>query len=251
MSKGILVNKTKEILKPNYNEKRLCTSELECVKSKAPQKCILVFGINPAGDEKDAVAEENSLYLYYLQDYIINDRTYSKFYKPIFETISKATNDNAKWGWCNYDSTEISDKINNDEKLKPHRDIILNIYNSHSKKDYSIYIGEFFYYHMTSQTDFLTLIDSSKLNNYLLEMLNMHIDEIVNSNNDISCILINNAVASRELCTALKIDGFPSFYDYTYQNKTFRIFFASMLSGQRSMDVFSKDRLIKEIKEYL
>lgn len=251
MRKRELIDKTKEILKPGYNDNCLCTSELECVRSETPQKCILVFGINPAGDEKDAVYEDNSLYLYHLPDYNIKDRTYSKFNKPIFDIVSRATNNNAKWGWCNYNTSEIKEIINKDQKLRPHFDVILNHYSEYKDKEYSIYIGEFFYYHMTNQSEFLKMIDSSKLNDYLIEMLNMHIEEIVNHNNAVSCIYINNATISGELCKALDIDGYPSYIDYKYQDCSIRIFFGSMLSGQRSMDVFSKDRLTNEMKEYL
>lgn len=251
MSNNILINKTREVLVSGYDPNRLCANELSCIESEVPQNCILVFGINPAGDENDAKKEANELYLYYLPETNIDDRTYSKFYKPIFETISTATNGNAKWGWCNYSRDQLNDIIEADDKLKPYSEAVKSHYNAYCNKKYSIYIGEFFYYHMTSQAQFLNLVDISNINTYFVEMLNLHIDEIIDRKNTISCIFINNATASRYLSDALNNSDYRSSIDYKYKGHTYRIIFGSMLSGRRSMDVFSKDRLINEMREYV
>lgn len=140
MSNNILINKTREVLVSGYDSKRLCANELSCIETDVPQNCILVFGINPAGDENDAKKEEYGLYLYYLPETNISDRTYSKFYKSIFETISTATNGNAKWGWCNYSRDQLDVIIEADEKLKPYSEAVKRYYNSYCNKKYSIYI---------------------------------------------------------------------------------------------------------------
>ena len=242
---------TEGILIPgSYNKKCLCSLELECVVTKEQQKCILVFGINPSGDENDAKAEKNALYLYHIPNCAIKDRTYSRFYKPIFDIVASATNNNSKWAWCNYSGKELQERINKDKILQKYFDIILSHYFEYKNKEYSVYIGEFFYYHMQNQNEFLGKIDSSRQNEYIEKMLNMHIDEIEKSNNTISCILINNATASKMVCEALNINGFPSCYDYCYKGKRYRLFFSAMLSGVAA-DVFSKQRLVNEMKNFL
>lgn len=246
-----LTKMTEGILIPGkYNKKCLCSSELECVETKAQQKCILVFGINPSGGENDARAEKNALYLYYLPDCSIKDRTYSRFYKPIFETVSSATKNNSKWGWCNYSLKELQVRINNDVILHNYSDMIQAHYSEYKDKEYSVYIGEFFYYHMKDQNEFLKLVDDSRQDEYIEKMLKMHIDEIENSNNTISCILINNATASKMVLKALHINDFPTSYDYYYKNKRYRMFFSAMLSGPAA-DVFSKQRLVNEMNRFL
>jgi len=244
-------NKTKEILLPGFNEKRISGNEFCCVTSNEAQRCILVFGINPAGDENEAMVESDSTYLYYLPDLNIKNRTYSPYYKPIFEVFSRATDNNAKWAWCNCSAVEIKEIIERDVSLKQYSEVIQSYYRDYKTKKYSIYIGEFFYYHMTNQAELLKLIDSSLISKYVIEMLNLHIDEIVNHGHSIDLIYINNASISHYLCNAFGLSDYSSNYDYNYNNQKYRIVFGSMLSGMRAMDTFSKARLIEEIKEHL
>lgn len=74
-------------------------------------------------------------------------------------------------------------------------------------------------------------------------MLQLHIKTLKDANKKIKFIYINSAKVSHWLCGDMK--------------KTFdeidnvKVFYGSMLSGQRSMDVFSRLRLINEIKENL
>ncbi len=251
MENQSFIRQTETILLPGFNTKRLCSTEFECVNSKESQKCILVFGINPSGDEKDAIGEKDSKYLYYLPNANILERTYPKFYKPIFEIMSMATNNNAKWDWCNYREDELKELIKIDNKLKPYSEEILEHYSEFKDNKYSIYIGEFFYYHMKSQSEFLKLVNTANIGEHMIKMLNMHIREIVNRGNSIELIYINNATASHELCKALGVSEYCSSTEYEYNNQIFRILFGSMLSGMRAMDSFSKARLINEMKEHL
>ena len=251
MKKESFISKTEEILMPGSNQKCLCSDEFYCVETKSKQKCILYFGMNPSGDESSVIAEKNAVYLYYLPNISIKNRTFPRYYKPIFNTISKITNDNAKWGWCNYDSNYIESMISNDKQLTPYADSIKSFYSEYKEKEYSVYIGEFFYYHEKSQSKFLKYVNMTKINKYIIEMLEMHIDRIVNLDNTLSAIIINNTTASKLLCDAFNIDYNHSFYDYKYHDHTYRVFFGSMLSGLRAMDDFSKHRLIKDIKDFL
>ena len=251
MENKSFISQTEMILLPGFNIKRLCSTEFECINSKEAQKCILVFGINPSGDEKDAIGEKDSKYLYYLPNINVLERTYPNFYKPIFEIISMATNYNAKWDWCNYREDELKELIKIDKKLKPYSEEILEHYLEFKDNKYSIYIGEFFYYHMKSQSDFLKLVNTSNIGEHMIKLLNMHIKEIINKGNSIELIYINNATASHELCKALGVSEYCSSTEYEYNNQMFKILFGSMLSGRRAMDSFSKARLINEMKEHL
>lgn len=244
------IDETKNVLLPGFDCNRISSSNFKCIKSDTPQKCILVLGMNPAGNAKVAKEDEKALYLYYLPEYNIDGRTYSKYYKPIFEVFDRATNNNAKWGWCSYPRDRFEELIEDDNKLKPHKQALMKQHGNLKDKEYSIYIGELFYYHMTSQTEFLKMIDSSKRTDHVLKMLRLHIDAINGTNNTVSLVYINNTAASRMICDALKIEGYPTFYDYKYNGKIYRILFGSMLSGQRAMDVFSRGRLITEIQQY-
>ena len=245
------IDETKNVLLPGFDCNRLSSSNFKCIESDTPQKCILVLGMNPAGNAKVAKEDEKALYLYCLPEYSIDGRTYSKYYKPIFEVFDRATNNNAKWGWCSYPRDRFEELIEDDNKLKPHKQALMKQYGNLKDKEYSIYIGELFYYHMTSQTELLKLIDSSKRTVHVQKMLQWHIDAINETNNSVSLIYINNTTASRMICLALDIEGYPTFYDYEYNGKIYRILFGSMLSGKSPMDVFSRGRLISEIQQYL
>ena len=240
---------TRKILDKNkagYNEKLFCRLGFEFVETEEPQECILVFGINPSGDETDAEKEENAEYLFYLpEESVIAYRTHTQFYKPIFDTLDKATNGEVKWGWCNHKKETIFER---DEYLKDYKDIIEHYYDNNKGKRYSLYIGEFFYYH-EDQSTLISLIDDDKLklNKYIKDIFEMHIREIVSSGSKISLIWINNAAASQYLLDALNPDSnencddnIRSFYDYPFEGKQYRVFFGPMVSRT---DRFSKARM--------
>ena len=117
-------------------------------------------------------------------------------------------------------------------------------------KTHSIYIGDFFYYHMTSQSEFLKLVDSSQVEEYVIEMLNMHIETIINKNT-VEFVYVNNAMASHLLCKAEKISDGISKFVHEYKGHKYTVLLGSMLSGQRAMDVFSKARLVQEMRDTL
>ena len=121
-------------------------------------------------------------------------------------------------------------------------------------------MGEFFYYHETSQSKFLELVDTKNDNykNHYSSMLEMHIKAIIEKGHEIKAILIPNATAARKLCDEMRStyceieeDKYPSYVNYKFENQEYRIFFSSMLSGQRAIDVFSRDRLCCALKQYL
>lgn len=145
--------------------------------------------------------------------------------------------------------------IENDKVLREHEKTICDFYSNYKEKKYTICCGDLFYYHLTEQNKFCQLVIKSKKNEYLRNILKMHIQQIEKNENQIRLIYINNATASRWIYEAIKQKGdkddYPSYYDYELDGKTYRIFFGAMLSGLRAMDVFSRKRLIMEIQQYL
>lgn len=145
--------------------------------------------------------------------------------------------------------------IENDKVLREHEKTICDFYSNYKEKKYTICCGDLFYYHLTEQNKFCQLVIKSKKNEYLRNILKMHIQQIEKNENQIRLIYINNATASRWIYEAIKQKGdkddYPSYYDYELDGKTYRIFFGAMLSGLRAMDVFFRKRLIMEIQQYL
>lgn len=239
-------------------DKRGCICKAGFVVHSENQKNgILVFGINPAGVEADANAEENGTYLYYLDDDgdKIDNRTYKKFYKPIFDLFNNAAESGAKWDWCNLKRDELIKQIKKDGDLKEHETRILQYYDNpkNKNKKYTLYLGEFFYYHKTSQSKFEELIDKNKLNDHMIKMLNMHIEEILSGdkNNKLKLIYINNATASTWLSDAIGNTDYETVRKYQYTDENNKeieipIIFGPMISCP--VDKFSKKRLEQEIK---
>ncbi len=253
------IKKTKDILQ-NYNDKCLSTNGFRITDSEKCKKYILILGINPAGNEDDAKSEKNATYLYSLDEIDIKDRTYNKYYKPIFTLLSDATDGGVKWDWCNLSECDIEKLIEEDTKLQGYKEKISSYYQDYKGKKYSLCMGEFFYYHETSQSKFLELVDTKNDNykNHYSSMLEMHIKAIIEKGHEIKAILIPNATAARKLCDEMRStyceieeDKYPSYVNYKFENQEYRIFFSSMLSGQRAIDVFSRDRLCCALKQYL
>ncbi len=247
------IEKTRELLGVNEANNRLAKIGFHVIGKG--QKGILVFGINPAGDEqRDEDYVDYPMYFNYVPEVYDTNICNTNFHKAIFDALEKAIGANVKWDWCNYSEDDLEKnmgkKIEGDEKEK-----ICKFHEDYKDKDYTIYIGEFFYCHSTSQSYLINLIRKQDTKKHMKEMLNMHIGEIENAGNSVECIYINNATASHWLyeaiCNDSKKDFRPASYDYDYNGKTYKIFFGSMLSGQRSMDVFSRNRLITDIKNYL
>ncbi len=208
------------------------------------QDCVLIIGLNPAGDEKDAKRENDSKlpYLYCLDvnDKKVNVRikyAYPKYFRPILQFVNNITNNNAKWAWCNYEENDIKKFCEHDD-LKENKKEILDYYNNVKYRNTSVYIGDMFYYHETKSNEIPLY---KNLDNYYEDMLKLHINCLKEHNKNIKFVYINNATVSHKLNnkkdeTFSMIDNVPVFY-------------GSMLSGMRCMDSFSVKRLEKEIEK--
>ena len=249
------VEQTMKALNIDENNLRLAINGFEIDDDdNKEEECILVIGLNPAGNENDRLQDkerkENSLpYLYCLDEKTkeIKGLTYPKYYRPILDFINQITDEKAKWGWCNI----YENKIRNIPILDKHITEIDEYYKNQKDKKYSIYIGDMFYYHETSSKELPLKKDFKKNKNadirkkYCYEMLRMHIKHLEKHNKKIKFIYMNNAKAAHyfhdgnnflEIKTNETIDNIP-------------IFYGGMLSGQHLMDTFSVKRLVNEIRE--
>ena len=107
-------------------------------------------------------------------------------------------------------------------------------------------MGDMFYYH---ETNLKKLLKKDKdYSDYYNEMLSLHINYLKKANKNIKFIYINNAGVSNSMCgNSLKT---VEEYNNKDDNSKIPIFYGRIIS-RGSMDVFSKRRLVNEIKNYL
>lgn len=239
------------ILENKQNKAKTLVGKVFDPVAKPKDDGILIFGMNPAGDDTTAKAEQNPNYFYL--NYIIDsptgkikEITNNTYFKPIYNSLSKITNYNVKWDWCNLNWQDIEINLKNDRFTQNEIQQVQDFYDKHKKKKYTIYIGDAWYIHMTKQSDFVKWIDDNKRSIHIKEMLDLHIDEI-SKYSELKAIYVNNATLSHWVSEAFNINPLLSVYRY----KNIPILFGCMLSGQRAMDDFSKIRLENEIKTYL
>ena len=248
MSKFDFVGETKKILS-GYEENKLAPLGFEIDNSDNGGECVLVMGLNPAGNEKDAkndiVRKNNNLpYFYYLGENKkeIEGFTHLLYHGAIHKFIEEIMRFNdetagVKWPWCNI----YKDIQSLPEELK--RDIS-EYYEIHKNNQTTIYIGDMFYYHQKRSTEFKKLLNEENCPEYCKKILKMHIDCLKEHNKKIKFIYIANATVSHwlndkdNIKTNETIEGIPVFY-------------GGMLSGIRAMDLFSRKRIINEIQSVI
>ena len=234
------IKKTKEALAISEQDPRLGVRGFEFDNSTSEKDCVLVIGLNLAGNEEAAKNEKtNKTYLYSLEDSIKSDYVYNKYYKPIYELMNDIFDNDAKWHWCNKSWDILSKEIEHSED----KNVIHEEYLNHQNRKVSIYIGDMFYYHETSSKK-LPLKKSISYPQYCKEMLELHIEPLIEAGKSIKFVYINNSQVSQWLCDG-DIKTFTVFGD-----RKIPVFFGGMLSGG-IMDLFSKKRLVHEIKNYL
>jgi len=83
------IDKTKVGLDLNEDDPRLGVRGFEFDNSTSEKDCVLVIGLNLAGNEETTKNEKtNKTYLYSLKNRIKSDYVYNKFYKPINELMN-------------------------------------------------------------------------------------------------------------------------------------------------------------------
>lgn len=237
------IKKTKEALAISEQDPRLGVRGFEFDNSTSEKDCVLVIGLNPAGNDDDANNEKNNrTYLYSLENSIKSNYVYNKYYKPIYDLMNDIFDNKAKWHWCNKSWDILSKEIEHSED-KDFLDMIHEEYLNNQNSKVTIYIGDMFYYHQTSSKK-LPLIKSKSYPEYCKKMLELHIESLIEANKNIKFVYINNSQVSQWLCDS-DIKTFTVFGD-----RDIPVFFGGMVSGGR-MDLFSKKRLVHEIKKYL
>lgn len=136
-----------------------------------------------------------------------------------------------------------ADEVRTFEDLCPPAELE-SFYQKHQNSKCTIYIGDMFYYHVTNSKE-LPLIagkESFSYKKYCDEMLALHIKELERHNKKVRFVYINNAQVSHWLT-----NGMHKTFD-TLPGTAIKVFYGGMLSGMRSMDMFSLERLVQEVR---
>ena len=109
---------------------------------------------------------------------------------------------------------------------------------------------DLFLYRETSQTDFMNrIMDKGKLNEFALDQIALFEETLLRI--EPQCVVITNAFGSELLREYIKNhlvwDKERGFHWFTKGDKKIPMFFTSMLSGQRSLDRWSYERLVWHI----
>lgn len=246
MKEDVFIQKTKTVLdSEKWNSKRFYGG-FDFDGSNKSEECILVVGLNPAGDPKDPnTIDESRTYFYSfpLDGSGKSDFGYNRYFKPIYDLVNEATGNLTKWAWCNKPRSEIEKEKNKHQLTNG----ILTQYDESHARPYTLYVGDMFYYHQTDSKHlpFRDDFDFQSAVAYCREMLKMHLDLLRAHNKRIKFVYINNAQVSRWLCNgqSLTHQRFEDGLDVD-------VFYGSILSGGR-MDEFSRMRLINEIALFL
>ena len=212
----IFIEKTLEALDINKKYNRLGVRGFEYDKSETEENCVLVIGLNPAGDNTAAKNEvENRTYLYSLRENIKSPYVYNKYYRPIYDLMNEVFDDNVKWHWCNKDWSTLENEIKN-FKEDINLETIKKEYLDHADKTVTIYVGDMFYFHETNSKE-LPIKDGYDVSTYCKEMLELHVNALKKAKKSIKMIYINNSQVSQWLCdnslkTVDSFRGIPVFF---------------------------------------
>lgn len=234
------VEKTIRALGVDENDKRLSAGfEFD---NDNHEDCVLILGLNPAGNENNAAearTKRDKPYLFSTNSGKYSNYAYNSYFGQIYEFVNDVLKEGAKWSWCTQSREQIKELFEGDET-------ILNEYDANKNKRYVIHVGDIFYYHQTNSKDvinkFKNKVGEGNFHSIAREILETHIQYFKDHNKTIKFVYINNATVSNWLTnwqsmTYELVNGVPVFY-------------GGMLSGQRIMDNFSKARLKEQIRDY-
>lgn len=217
------------------------------------EQCVLVMGLNPAGGKRDAEREMNFNRTYYFSlnenCQVKSEWLYNKYFRPIYNFVNRCLKDlktdgpSAKWPWCNKPWESIENEIRSFPDLCPSGDIE-SFFQKHQDSPYTIYIGDMFYYHVTNSKDLPLITDKQNISykKYCEDMLALHINELERHKKKVRFVYINNAQVSHWLSGDV-----PKTFGVV-PGTTVKVFYGGMLSGMRSLDAFSLERLIQEVR---
>ena len=251
------IKKTIEGLEGVEEDNPLIASRgFDITNKKDDESCVLIIGLNPAGNKGDAEWEKRKgTYFCSITGVSNNHWIYNNYFNPIYDFVRETLQiigEMPKWQWC---SIDLKDLVFDDGISEIERETIEKYYKEHKDNNVTIYIGDMFYFHKTASKDLPLRKDKRKergkgfYKKYCEEMLKMHLEKL--GNRDIKYVYVNNAQVSRWLSKEDKQASREFEYEVGGQTKKVKVFFGGMLSGQRAMDVFSRARLVQEIRSYL
>jgi hypothetical protein len=172
----------------------------------------------------------------------VQDLTYSKYFRPYVDYFANLEVPYYPlWYNESYLNTILSDSKHSNvltDKVKSH----MRIYSKADNKKYIIFADLVQYALTDSKPIIQALNDDARANmvkEFILELIDyLKPKLILSANAAVSHFLCKNLGGTTDNCTHVK-----------YNDTT--IFLASMLTGQRAMDVFSRNRLFKEMTDYL
>lgn len=261
MSFNVCKEKAKEISNEIY--KKLHNSEdkfdkkffieypdIENLKTK-DIKFALVLGLNPSSSGENNNSNPN-LFGYIPekyrenseQDILIRNDLISKrlVYQPYFKTFVNELikiDYNPIW----YNKTYTKNIIGNYQNLISNEQMeYIKHFNDYDRNHKYIIYSELIHYAETNSKKIIGLIEDQeicKLINTYLEALIDYLkpDFIISANATVSHYLIKH-FNENLFCTDFMIEGR-------------KVFLGSMLTGQRAMDIYSRERLFKDIKSYI
>jgi hypothetical protein len=190
------------------------------------------------------------------EDSNINDECsgrliYKPYFSPILDFFEKAT-DNKKtfaWEWCNYKDFEklverikLVHKITEEEKKS-----LKECWEYYRNSNYQIIVRDLFYYHISSE--FKTLLKNEKdVNDKIKTIVKERLDRYIDlfQRNNLKLIYISFTIACDYVELAIEKELTNSCY------RGIPVVFAGRsLSGVGAMDKYSKERLIREVREVL
>lgn len=132
------VKKTIESLGVDENDKRLSAGfEFD---NDNHEDCVLILGLNPAGNENNAADARNKRdkpYLFSTNSDKYSDYAYNSYFGQIYEFVNDVLKKGAKWSWCTQNREQIKELFEGDET-------ILKEYDANKNKRYVIHVGDFF-----------------------------------------------------------------------------------------------------------
>ena len=93
------VEQTLKVLDISEDNPRLSVRGFEFELPESNKECILVIGLNPAGNENTAQYEKEARTYLYSLDTKVKDTpyVYNNYYKPIYNLINEIYENDAKW----------------------------------------------------------------------------------------------------------------------------------------------------------
>ena len=212
---------------------------------------ILVLGLNPAGEDNPEIGRRSPNLLFHIpeientisaEDYqSLQKFCYSPYFKTFIDCFRKLKPSINPF-WFHKDVLDEIIKENSkyitEEDIRPLRCLIAREQNN---TNYLIFADLVQY----SMTDSKVILKYLKVDGIPM-LVNQYFESLIAFTKP-KLIVSANAAVSHYLIENFNDNKDAASFDY----KEIRIFLASMLTGQRAMDVFSRIRLFNEIQDYL